>query len=55
VVQSALFLADKVLVGYPNACQTFLEYNGGELCLRLLASANEVLRIDALKVFPYLV
>ena len=47
-------MAEKVLAGYPNACHTFLDYNGGELSLRLLASANEVLRIDALKVFPYL-
>ena len=54
VIQSALFLADKVLPESPNACHLFQEYNGGEFCLKLLASANEVSRIDALKVFPYL-
>ena len=52
VLMAALFLAQKIIShGSALATRQFLDSNGGNLSLKLLASIDVAQRVDTLKVF----
>lgn len=54
VIDAALFLAGKVLRDSDSQKRLFMDYTGGDFCLKLLSDDSDTVRIGALKVLVQL-